>query len=161
MSEPTAQPKVHWIRRLCQVVSLAVLGEFAFYGVFRCPFAVPYVSCGDCPVVQCPGRKLWIPVWIAILASGIVIGRGFCGWACPAGLVADLLGKAARLKSWLKGTAERLVPAGKYAVLADIAGKLWRPVKDNATGGGNHADYLENLCNCSLTRTNDEMIAVV
>ena len=27
----------------------------------------------------------------------------------------------------------------------DIAGKLWRPVKDNATGGSNHADYLENL----------------
>jgi len=27
----------------------------------------------------------------------------------------------------------------------DIAGKLWRPVQDNATGGANHADYLENL----------------
>jgi len=27
----------------------------------------------------------------------------------------------------------------------DIVGKLWRPVKDNANSGQNHADYLENL----------------
>jgi len=27
----------------------------------------------------------------------------------------------------------------------DIAGKLWRPRQDNANGGRNHADYLENL----------------
>ena len=27
----------------------------------------------------------------------------------------------------------------------DIAGKLWRPVKDNENSGENHADYLENL----------------
>ena len=27
----------------------------------------------------------------------------------------------------------------------DIASKLWRPRPDNANGGRNHADYLENL----------------
>ncbi len=27
----------------------------------------------------------------------------------------------------------------------DIASKLWRPRRDNANGGRNHADYLENL----------------
>jgi hypothetical protein len=27
----------------------------------------------------------------------------------------------------------------------DICSKLWRPRKDNANGGKNHADYLENL----------------
>ncbi|MEA2062251.1 MAG: VCBS repeat-containing protein [Gemmatimonadota bacterium] len=27
----------------------------------------------------------------------------------------------------------------------DIAGKLWRSVKDNGNGGANHADFLENL----------------
>lgn len=27
----------------------------------------------------------------------------------------------------------------------DILGKLWRPRKDNANGGGNHVDFLENL----------------
>ena len=109
--------KVHWARRFSQVVFAVLLGEFAFYGIFRCPFAVPYVSCGNCPVVQCPGRKWWIPVWVAILASAIVFGRAFCGWACPAGLISDLLGKAASLKRSLEGAAEVVLSAGKYVVL--------------------------------------------
>ncbi len=109
---------VNWVRRLCQIASTALLGEFAFYGIFRCPFAVPYVGCTHCPVVQCPGRKWWIPVWIGILASALVFGRAFCGWACPAGFLADLLGKAALLKGRLKGMADKALSAGKYPVLA-------------------------------------------
>jgi len=109
--------RVHWSRRISQFAFLALLGEFAFYGVFRCPFAVPYVSCGDCPVVQCPGRKWWIPIWVGILVSAVVMGRVFCGWACPAGLVSDLLGKAAFLKGKLKGTVEKALSTGKYLVL--------------------------------------------
>ena len=31
-------------RRLSQFFFLVVLGEFAFYGIFRCPFAVPYTD---------------------------------------------------------------------------------------------------------------------
>jgi hypothetical protein len=27
----------------------------------------------------------------------------------------------------------------------DLVGKLWRPRKDNANGGNNHVDFLENL----------------
>ena len=42
---------------------------------------------------------------------------------------------------------------GHEAVIADVDGdgdidicaKLWDPRKDNANGGRNHADYLENL----------------
>jgi hypothetical protein len=42
---------------------------------------------------------------------------------------------------------------GHEAVVADVDGdgdldicsKLWRPRRDNANGGRNHADYLENL----------------
>ncbi len=42
---------------------------------------------------------------------------------------------------------------GHEAVVADVDGdgdldicsKLWRPRKDNANGGRNHADYVENL----------------
>lgn len=52
------------------------------------------------------------------MASGVVIGRAFCAWACPAGLLADLLGKAALLKGALRGAAERVLSAGKYLVLA-------------------------------------------
>lgn len=78
-------------RRLSQLFFLAIIGEWSFYGIFRCPFAVPYLGCGQCPVIQCPGRSLWLWGWVAILTSGLLFGRAFCGWACPGGLVAELL----------------------------------------------------------------------
>ena len=55
---------LQWKRRIIQAASLFVIGEFSYFGIFRCPFAVPYVSCPNCPVVQCPGRKLWLTAWI-------------------------------------------------------------------------------------------------
>ena len=32
------------LRRLSQAVLLGTLGQWSFYGIFRCPFLVPYVS---------------------------------------------------------------------------------------------------------------------
>jgi ferredoxin-type protein NapH len=104
----------NWKRRASQLVFLVILGEFSFYGVFRCPFAVPYVSCGNCPVLQCPGRDLWIPVWIGLLVSGIVFGRSFCGWGCPGGLVSELLGKLAVLGGKARNALEAV---SKYPVV--------------------------------------------
>jgi len=110
--------KIQWKRRLVQLMSLAVMGEFSFYGVFRCPFAVPYVSCGNCPVIQCPGRKLWLTVWLVILASAILFGRAFCGWACPGGLLSEILSKFSLLRKKITGRMEMILSAGKYLVLA-------------------------------------------
>jgi ferredoxin-type protein NapH len=111
MPEPSVS---NWKRRASQLGFLVVLGEFSFYGVFRCPFAVPYVSCGNCPVLQCPGRDLWIPVWIGLLISGIVFGRAFCGWGCPGGLVSELLGKLALLRG---KTRRALEAVSKYPLV--------------------------------------------
>ena len=58
---PLTKSKLKWIRRMSQTAMLFVIGEFGFYGIFRCPFAVPYVSCAGCPVVQCPGRWMVYP----------------------------------------------------------------------------------------------------
>ena len=72
-------------RRLVQIAALAVMGQWSFYGIFRCPFIVPYVSCQNCPVLTCHGRlfTLFNGVWLLIPASAILFGRAFCGWACP------------------------------------------------------------------------------
>ncbi|EPR43909.1 4Fe-4S ferredoxin iron-sulfur binding domain-containing protein [Desulfovibrio sp. X2] len=86
----SAARTLQWKRRIIQAASLFVIGEFSYFGIFRCPFAVPYVSCPNCPVVQCPGRKLWLTAWIGILASALFFGRAFCGYACPGGMVAEL-----------------------------------------------------------------------
>jgi len=105
-------------RRVTQLLSLAVLGEWSFYGIFRCPFAVPYIGCGQCPVVQCPGRSLWMWSWLGIAASALIFGRAFCGWACPGGFVAEILAMLTPIRLKLRGLAARIAMAGKYVLLA-------------------------------------------
>lgn len=106
-----------WKRRITQITFLIFLGEFSFYGIFRCPFAVPYVSCGNCPVIQCPGRKLWLGFWIVLPVSAIIFGRFFCGWACPGGFVSELLGKLSLARGKMKGALEKVLSSGKYLVI--------------------------------------------
>lgn len=81
------------INRAVQVVSLFFLGEWALYGILRCPFIVPFVSCQNCPVITCPGRvanTFW-GVWAVWLSVGLLAGRTFCGWICPGGLLNRIL----------------------------------------------------------------------
>lgn len=106
-----------WKRKISQCVFLIFLGEFSFYGIFRCPFAVPYVSCGNCPVIQCPGRKLWLGFWIILLASAIIFGRAFCSWVCPGGFFSELLGKISLMRGKVKGALDKVLSSGKYIVL--------------------------------------------
>ncbi len=95
-------------RKISQLVFLVILGEFSFYGIFRCPFAVPYTECGSCPVVQCPGKKLWLSFWIILPIALLLFGRGFCSWACPGGLFSELLSKVSLFKGKINRNAERL-----------------------------------------------------
>jgi ferredoxin-type protein NapH len=105
-----------WWRRLTQVVALAIIGQWSFYGIFRCPFIVPYVSCQNCPVITCHGRlfTMFWGFWLLIPLSVVFFGRAFCGWACPGGLVNQLLGKVAPLKLRLRNAFTRIAPYGVY-----------------------------------------------
>jgi polyferredoxin len=115
MSKKTATRGTrYWVRRLIQAVSLFYVAEFSYYGIFRCPFAVPYVSCANCPVVQCPGRHLWLVMLLGILASGLLFGRAFCGYACPAGMVNELFSKVAVWRGKMSGALATVAGFGKY-----------------------------------------------
>jgi len=105
-------------RRVTQLLSLAVLGEWSFYGIFRCPFAVPYIGCGQCPVVQCPGRSLWMWIWLGIAASALIFGRAFCGWACPGGFVSEILAMLTPIRLKIQGLTAKIAMSGKYIMLA-------------------------------------------
>ena len=107
----------NWKRRAVQAASLVILGEWSFYGIFRCPFAVPYIGCGNCPVIQCPGSYLWGWAWIVIFASALFMGRLFCGWVCPGGLAADLLGSLAFFRHKISPRVSALLGYGKYILL--------------------------------------------
>lgn len=104
MSEKTSTPvpasRLTWLRRALQTAMLAVLGQWAFYGIFRCPFPVPFVDCRVCPVITCWGRltSLFWGFWLLLPLSVILFGRAFCGWLCPGGLVNQIIGKLSLFK---------------------------------------------------------------
>jgi len=99
-------------RRLSQLVSVAVIGQWSFYGIFRCPFVVPYVSCQNCPVITCHGRlfTMFWGFWLLLPVSVLLFGRAFCGWACPGGLVNQLLAKVAPFKLRLRNGLTKAAP---------------------------------------------------
>jgi ferredoxin-type protein NapH len=120
-----AVPLRGW-RRLTQVVSLAVLGQWSFYGIFRCPFIVPYVSCQNCPVITCHGRLLTMfwGFWLMLPLSALIFGRAFCSWFCPGGLLNQLLGMMASAKLRIRNAFTKTVPYFKYLGLA-LALYVW------------------------------------
>lgn len=106
------------VNRIIQWATLAFLGEWSLYGVLRCPFVVPFVSCQNCPILTCPGRaaSMFWGVWGAWIAVAVFFGRGFCGWFCPGGLISRILARNPfRLR--LDPGAVRDFSCGKYLVL--------------------------------------------
>lgn len=77
------------LNRIILVLSTAFIAEWSVYGIFRCPFIVPFVSCQNCPVITCPGRaaNMFWGFWGFWLAVLLMFGRAFCGWLCPGSLV--------------------------------------------------------------------------
>ena len=118
--------RLTWVRRLTQTGTLAVLGQWSFYGNFRCPFPVPFVDCQVCPVITCWGRitTLFWGFWLLLPLSALVFGRSFCGWICPGGLVNQLIGKVSVTKLRTRNRFTKIAPLGLLAGSA-IALALW------------------------------------
>ena len=79
------------------------------------------MSCTSCPMRVCPG--VWLQPWVIgfLVVSGIVAGRVFCGWACPMGVVQDLLGRVPKLRALRRpqfGPVDRWLKGLKYLMLA-------------------------------------------
>jgi len=117
---------VMWARRVTQTIMFVVLGQWSFYGLFRCPFPVPYVGCQICPVITCWGRitGLFWGFWLLLPVSVILFGRAFCGWACPGGLVNQLIGKVSLAKARVQNLFTKIASAGLFVGLA-ITLILW------------------------------------
>lgn len=114
------RPKTKILNRVLMGLTLLGLGQWAFYGIFRCPFIVPYVQCENCPVISCHGRifNLFWGFWGGLFLLTIVFGRAFCGWLSPGGTVNRLLGSFLKFRFKAGGLAERALPWGKYLALA-------------------------------------------
>lgn len=112
--------KTRAVSRAVMFLTLLGLGQWAFYGIFRCPFIIPYVQCQNCPVVTCHGRilNLFWGFWGGMLLLAVLLGRSFCGWFCPGGTVNRVLGSLSKLRLRPGGLPARLLPYGKYVFLA-------------------------------------------
>jgi ferredoxin-type protein NapH len=117
---PVAPRRRSLARWLSQLAGTALLGQWSFYGIFRCPFTVPFVSCETCPVLTCHGRLLTVfwGFWLAVPIAALLAGRAFCGWACPGGLVNRLLAMLAPLRPRAEALFSRIAGAGAIAALA-------------------------------------------
>ena len=124
-SRTSANP-ITWIRRIAQMGMLFILGQWSFYGIFRCPFLVPFVSCETCPVITCWGRitTLFWGFWLALPVSVLLFGRVFCGWFCPGGFVNQVIGTLSVAKMRLRNRFTSIAPWGLYAGLT-LAVLLW------------------------------------
>lgn len=105
--------------RIVLLLSTAFLAEWAIYGIFRCPFIVPFVSCQNCPVITCPGRaaNMFWGFWGAALALLVLFGRAFCGWFCP-GCFVNRVFDFNPFKIKLKLKTVNFLSLGKYVGLA-------------------------------------------
>ena len=149
-------------RRLpVQLFSLA-----AFNSYFLSPggkaLCIPVLNCYSCPAgtVACPIGSLTafalvrrIPFYIIGLLGliGLAVGRAFCGWACPFGLLQDAL---YRIRSW-KWRMPKVFNALKYALLLllvlalplILGGGKGRTAGDRITGEQTGAlDYCSLVC---------------
>ena len=117
---PLWRPKTRLFNRIWHLAMLAGLGQWSFYGIFRCPFIVPYINCQNCPVITCHGRilSLFWGFWAGWLILAFLLGRAFCGWFCPGGFVNRLLGSFFRLRLKRENLIQRFLPWGKYLALA-------------------------------------------
>lgn len=118
--------KLMWWRRLTQFGMLFLLGQWSFYGIFRCPFPVPYIACTACPVITCWGRSLSLfwGFWLLLPVSVLLFGRVFCGWACPGGFINQLISVFSLNKVRVRNAFNRVMSWGSYVGLA-VAVVLW------------------------------------
>jgi len=93
--------RLHWTRRGVQILSAAALNP-AFF-TFK-EICIPVLNCWGCPVasLSCPvgalGQMLalgLVPFMVlgTFIIFGVTVGRLLCGWACPFGLLQELVGR--------------------------------------------------------------------
>ena len=122
--------KVKNMLLLGKVAFLVVLGLIMFIGSFSlsargglwaCPFPIPFIMCNICPV-YCTFGQVRAGLFYGILASGLLMGRVFCGAFCPVGVAQELTAKVPLRKISLPVSLDRALRYLKYVLAVLVAG---------------------------------------
>jgi polyferredoxin len=120
--------KFQTVRMIVQLV-LFVLFDAAFLGLGPWPIilpvsgllGVPSKTVGDALGSLQYMLYLMIPPWLAlasVFVASVLVGRAFCAWACPFGLVQDILGIMKRRHATVSMRTHNQMVKVKYLVLA-------------------------------------------
>ena len=100
-------------------------------GLWNCLFPLPFIMCNFCPLYCAFGQiRSWL--FLGILGSNFLIGRAFCGFFCPGGVIQDLLFKIPLKKITIPQRLDLQLRYLKYGfgilmiALIIEATKLWR-----------------------------------
>jgi len=118
-------------RRLAQIAAF-IASNLGFVRIFKTGFVCPFLYCYGCPFAAfgCPigviqNFVIYRQVPLFAIGSlgvyGMLLGRAFCGWACPFGALHDLL-------SYLRGDKSfevRRFWFVKFVVLFVVLGAAW------------------------------------
>lgn len=97
----------------------------------------PFMQCYACPlsVAACPvgilqrftalGQIPWYPLGVITLYA-FTLGRAFCGWACPFGLLQDMLDKVGKKKIRVGRVVHKKVVLLKFVVLGAAIFLAWK-----------------------------------
>jgi hypothetical protein len=80
------------LRDVCLIASVVIVG---FY--LSSPFSILHVF--NILLLRIPSSVLWSVVVFSTLASAVLAGRFYCGWLCPFGALAELIGRIP-VKKW-------------------------------------------------------------
>ncbi|MBA7642870.1 hypothetical protein ES703_50579 [subsurface metagenome] len=113
--------KVAFLVVLGLIMVIGSLGWSARGALWACPFPVPFIMCSVCPVYCTFGQiRQWL--FYGILASGLVMGRVFCGAFCPIGIAQELAAKVPLPKISLPRSLDRVLRYLKYVLAILVAG---------------------------------------
>jgi len=118
-------------RRLAQIAAF-IASNLGFIRIFKTGFVCPFLYCYGCPFAAfgCPigviqNFVIYRQVPLFAIGSlgvyGMLLGRAFCGWACPFGALHDLLSHLRGDKSF----EVRRFWFVKFIVLFVVLGAAW------------------------------------
>ncbi|MFQ6125041.1 MAG: 4Fe-4S binding protein [Candidatus Heimdallarchaeota archaeon] len=68
--------------------------------LYLCPFPLPWIVCGECPIFSCLMNPKTTPIrrilLVNFLVSGLLVGKAFCSWTCPYGALQEIGSTCAR-----------------------------------------------------------------
>ncbi len=122
--------KLESIALVTKIIALLTIGPIAVIGnlgikvtggFWNCPFPLPFIMCNVCPIFCTFGQiRSWL--FLGIVGTNFLMGRVFCGFFCPGGIIQDLLFRVPLRKITIPPRTDSMLRYIKYGVAILVIG---------------------------------------